>query len=485
MLSVVVVRSVLSVVALLLLVLPGEARYPVFRSSERVPPAQTTGRSDCEYWVAPDGNDSYPGSAERPWVTLTHAAATVPDRGCTVWFRDGTYRGHYQLEERFSSLTAFRAVNPYKAVLENEGTVIEMDGVRNVVIEGFEIRHSGPTDEKHVVIVDRANETWSEHVTFRNNIFHDSYNDDLLKIHNGVRFVTVEGNVFYNNATSDQHMDINSATDVVIQDNIFFNDFARSGRDRPKHSKHFIVVKDSGGDDDGLVGSERITIRRNVFANWEGGEEPFLTVGNDGKPYHEAKDVQIENNLMIGNAQSPALTVLAINGAKDVGFVNNTVTGDLPAVTYGFRVGRKDRNPRNENVRIVNNIWSDPTATMDTIASAQPEQTTNLVLDNNLYWKGGAGIPLEGVSDFRPVVADPRLNPDQQALLVPYWNGSTFLSGSLSIREEFVRLVELYGRIPADSPAADRADPALAPPDDILARPRGSQPDLGTFEGTD
>ena len=79
---------------------------------------------------------------------------------------------------------------------------------------------------------------WSEDVVFRNNIFHDSWNNDILKINNGARRVTVEGNVFYNQTGSDEHMDVNSVTDVVIQDNIFFNDFAGSGRvERQRHRR--------------------------------------------------------------------------------------------------------------------------------------------------------------------------------------------------------------------------------------------------------
>ena len=84
------------------------------------------------------------------------------------------------------------------------------------------MRHSGPDSGRFVVVADRRNETWSEYVTFRNNIIHDSYNNDLLKIHNGARFFTIEGNIFYNQTASEQHMDVNGVTDVVIQDNIFF-----------------------------------------------------------------------------------------------------------------------------------------------------------------------------------------------------------------------------------------------------------------------
>jgi hypothetical protein len=451
----------------------------------------------CEYWVAPPpaGSDSNPGTSALPWATLEHASASVPDNGCITWFKDGVYSGLNNPKERFTSTTTFKAVNPYRAVLENNGPVIELDGVRNMVFEGFQLRHTGPGAFDYVVIMDRRNDIWSEYVTFRNNIFHDSYNNDLLKIHNGSRFVTVEGNIFYNQGESEQHMDVNSVTDIVIQDNIFFNDFAGSGRSNENNTKHFIVVKDSNENSDGLEGSERITIRRNVFLNWEGLAETFVQIGNDGKPYHEAEDVQVVNNLMIGNTANVSNAAFGVRGARNVTFVNNTVVGDLPADSYALWINITGENPLNQNITLANNIWSDPTGTMgadisgspNKFADGDPAATTNLVLDNNLYWNGGAAIPSGDpvsplVDDARRVVADPQLNTDQTAIVLPRLQGAIFLSGNATVRQEFERLVDEYGRIPATSPAIGQADPAFAPPEDILGHFRGSTADLGAYE---
>ena len=93
--------------------------------------------------------------------------------------------------------------------------------------------------------MDRSGEIWSEDIVLRNNVLHDSYDNDLLKIHHGVRFATVEGNLFYNQGPGEQHMDVNSVTDVTVQDNVFFNDYVASGREISEDAKHFIIVKDS------------------------------------------------------------------------------------------------------------------------------------------------------------------------------------------------------------------------------------------------
>ncbi len=86
------------------------------------------------------------------------------------------------------------------------------------------------------------------------------------------------------------------------------------------------------------------------------------------------------------------------------------------------------------------------------------------------------------LDDGHAIVADPFLKTDQKDVVLPRWNGSAFLSGNTSIRQEFLRLVDLYGKIPTDSPAGGKAEPALAPADDILGRLRGVQPAVGAYE---
>jgi hypothetical protein len=466
-------------------------------------PTQSTGsapdaESGCEYWVAPPllGNDANPGTADAPWMTLEHASETAADNNCTIWFYDGNYFANQRINRRFTTPTTIKAINPYRAAFKHAGPVLSISGATNLTLEGFVLQHSSPAAAPLLVQVDGSHEGMAEGIVLRNNIFHDSFNNDLLKILSGARHVVVEGNVFYNQGPTDEHIDVNSVTDVVIQDNIFFNDFAGSGREVSQTSHSYITIKDSNEGVDGLEGSERITVRRNVFLNWEGGRETFIQIGNDGKPFHEAKDIAIENNLFIGNSPNNAYAILGVRGARDVVFANNTAVGDYPSSAYAMWIALKDANPVNENIAFYNNIWSDPTGSMGSyhqetddneFSKGNPLEVINAVLDNNLYWNGSSPVPggdlfTPEVDDARALMTDPLLNIYQDAVVLPRWNGEAFLSGNGTIRQEFLRLVEAYGVFPPGSPAIGKGDPAHAPADDILGRARSATPELGAFE---
>jgi hypothetical protein len=481
---------------------PGPARLAGAVVLAALAAAGTAGAqpAPCTHWIATNGTDSAgtPGTSAQPWRTIDFASARLLALGLSgsvVCLKDGVYTGGNSVYERFASPTTFRAENAYRAVLQNNSRVLQLFGSRNLVFEGLEMRHTGAGADALVVQVQMGDGNWAEDVVFRNNILHDSWNNDILKINNGARRITVEGNVFYNQTGSDEHMDVNSVTDVVIQDNIFFNDFAGSGRPNNNDTSSFIVMKDSNQDDDQQIGADRITVRRNVFLNWEGGGgSNFVLIGEDGNDYFEGEDILVENNLMVGNSSNDMRAAFGVKGGRNVTFRSNTVTGNLPALAYAFRINREGANPVNENVRFHNNVWSDPTGTMGAEAAGgtndfsdgEPNEVTGLVLDRNLYWNGPAPIPAgnqvnPNVNDTRRIVANPQLNTNQAGVVLPRWNGTAFVSGSTTIRQEFVRLVNLYGAIPAGSPGHNQADAALSPADDILGNPR-STPDLGAYE---
>jgi hypothetical protein len=368
---------------------------------------------------------------------------------------------------------------------------------QGITIEGFDIAHTGPGATPLVVQIqdlrgDPGGTDATERITVRNNVIHDSYNNDLLKVNNGARNVVVEGNVFYNQTGDDEHIDLNSVTDVTVRDNVFFNDFAGSGRVNGNDTSSYIVAKDTSVGLDLNYGSKRIAIRRNVFANWEGRSGAhFVLAGNDNQTYFGADGVLIENNLMLGNSANTLRAAVGVKGARCIDVVHNTVAGNLPSLAWAARVSSEAANPPNEEIAFRGNVFSDPYGTMEDFCDGPPDETLSVVLDGNLYWNGGLPIPIDPADvlnvtdDANAVLADPVLG-DQAGFVIPRWDpmAGMFADGSATACEVHANLIALYGYPGLASAAVDAANPAAAPAHDILgqSRPAGAAPDLGAVE---
>ncbi len=456
--------------------------------------------ADATYYVATNGSDaSGNGSTNQPWGSISYALQKVPD-GSLILVRPGTYTGEVRLRGNFPRGVTVRSEVPYHARLRYKGQAVIANGdVSGIVLEGFDIAHSGPGAGPLVIHLSGSKKLGTlRNITLRNNILHDSFNSDVLKIDGSAQNVLVEGNVFYNQSGSDEHIDVNSARDVIIRGNIFFNDFAGSGRPNNNDTSSFIVIKDSSGNNDELIGSHNILVSGNVFLNWQGlGSSTFIMIGEDGHPFFEAQDVMVENNLMLGNSPHEMRASLAVYGSRNITFRNNTVSGDLPAYAYAMLLSKAVSNPSNENVRFMNNIWADQTGTMgarsgqnnNDFSDTDPNRTTSFSIDHNVYWNNGKTIPSDSkdkvnyTNDANRVVGDPRL-PLPVVAALPRWNETIgkFGDGSSTIAEAFVRLVKTYGAIPANSAAVKAADPSTAPAYDILGQARGNSPDAGAYQ---
>lgn len=453
------------------------------------------------YYVAVDGTDAGgDGSMADPWATITHALDNVPD-GSEILVRPGLYEGRVRLRGAFAQGVTVRSEAPYRAILQNDDRVVTVysapGGVSGITLQGFEIRHSGPGAAPLVVHVDGGGDGSVRDITLRNNIIHDSTNNDLLKINNAAHDVLVTGNLFYNQTGSDEHIDVNSVQNVVVEDNVFFNDFAGSGRTNGNDTSSYIVIKDSNAGDDIFIGSSDITVRRNVFFNWEGSTGAnFVLIGEDAQPFIEGRDILVENNLMLGNAPNVMRAAFGVKSGENVTFRHNTVVGDLPALAYAMRLNVENPAVSNENIAFYNNVWSDPTGTMgaenptrpNDFSDTPPGETGAFVLSNNLYWNGGMPIPTDPgelinvTDDAAAWMADPLL-PAQNGLALPRWDGAAgqFGDGSSTIRQVFERLVTLYGRAGPGTPLLDAARADQAPAEDILGNLR-AEADIGAVE---
>ena len=457
------------------------------------------------YYVSTTGADSPSGGSESsPWATISYALTQVSD-GSLILVKPGLYEGRVSLTGRFANGVTVRSEQPYRAQLRHTATVVICFYGQGITLEGFDIAHSGSGAVALVIqIQDLIDEPGGadtvSRITLRNNVLHDSYNNDILKINNGATDIIVENNLFYNQTGSDEHIDITRVKNVVVQENVLCNDFEGSGRTNLNNTSSYIVIKDSNGSDDGNLGSENITVRRNIFFNWQGSTgSNFVLIGEDGNPYYEAQNVLIENNLMLGNSANVMRAPFGVKGGKDITFRSNTVVGDLPAMAYAMRLNTEGDNPANVNVQFYNNIWADPAGTMGAENPTRPNdfsdtpigETTSFTLDNNLYWNGGAAIPTDSSElinysdDAHAYLYDPQIAP-QNNLTLPRWRPDlgVFADGSGSIRQVFTRMVALYGRPAFSSMAIDHANAAQSPAEDILgnARPLQGGYDIGAVE---
>lgn len=447
------------------------------------------------YYVATTGVDQPAGgSAAQPWASIAYALGRVPP-GATILVRPGTYTGRIRIGGRFDPPVTIRSEVPYRARLRHNATVLtvynDVTGVGGIRIEGFDIAHSGAGAGAIVVHVQAMGAAApAQDIVLADNILHDSYNNDVLKINNGARRIQVLGNVFYNQGSSDEHIDINSVDDVLVQGNVLFNDFAASGRPVSTDSSSFIVIKDSNGNDDGLVGARNVRVRGNVFLNWQGSSgSNFVLCGEDGHPYFEAYDVLVENNLFLGNGSASIRAPFGVKGCRDVLFRANTISGNHPGTAFAMRLNTEGSNPANHDIRFHNNIWSDPSGTMSRFSTTPAGQTTSHVLDRNLYWNGGQALPNHAAelvnigNDARRITADPAL-ADPAPVAMPFWVEASqqFNGGHARIADAFLALATSFGRPAAGGAGIGQADPALMPGDDLLGLPRGSSPDLGALQ---
>ncbi|MCG8698895.1 MAG: T9SS type A sorting domain-containing protein [Bacteroidales bacterium] len=448
------------------------------------------------YWVATDGNNTTGnGSSDKPWADITHALGQINDKD-TIMVKPGTYSGQVSLSPAFDIGVVVKAEIPYESKLRNSGTVIKCFYGKGITLEGFDIAHSGAGAGGLVIQIQdlrgtAGDDDYTSRIIIRNNILHDSYNNDILKINNGAKYILVDGNLFYNQEGSDEHIDINSVEQVTVQNNIFMNDFAGSGRTNDNSTSSYIVIKDSNGDSDKIVGTCSVTVKKNIFMNWEGNTgQGFVRLGEDGKPYYEAREITVQNNLMLGNSSNQMRSPFQIMNCKRITFSHNTIHGNLPAKEYGSRIFTYGTDhPTNDSITITANIWSDPTGTMGDVYN-RGNDTEHLLFYRNLHWNDGNLFPTSGESiievssDINGLTGNPEL-PSISGLILPRYDESKdrFTDGSATIAEVFRNLVIQFG-IPANnSIARDSADPAYAPFDDILGNAReASKPDIGAVE---
>lgn len=102
-----------------------------------------------EYYVAPTGSDSNPGTISDPWKTFTKALRSVSG-GDTVYFRAGTYAGGvapFDLHPPAGEWITFKPYDDEAVIIDSGNTAgdgaIELHGASYLIFDGFEITNKG------------------------------------------------------------------------------------------------------------------------------------------------------------------------------------------------------------------------------------------------------------------------------------------------------------------------------------------------------
>jgi len=149
------------------------------------------------YYVATNGNDSWPGSSSQPWLTLQKAATTVI-AGDTVIVRNGTYAGWHVYGNKGTSSApiTFMAENVGGVTLNAkcsaaaQNAIIEIEGgsasttSEYWVVNGFVVDGGS---KKRLMTVDSR---WVNHCTFQNLTVRNSTSRGLYVSHGNNNLTT-------------------------------------------------------------------------------------------------------------------------------------------------------------------------------------------------------------------------------------------------------------------------------------------------------
>jgi hypothetical protein len=454
-----------------------------------------TAPATCTYYVAPDGNDDYPGTQSQPWATFQHAADTAGP-GNTVCFRGGTYAldedTHLTRSGTSGSAITFIACPGETPILDRgnsagSGLLILDQYVSYVRISGFTLRNFEIwgielTGENRHVNLDHL-----EIVGGETSINFTVGETESPPLYGPVEYITLEDSIIHGSQYSSVSCSPGPCNYMVLRrlevhdtglvgESFFGSDGIEFARGYPVLVED-CYVHDNGGDGIDLNSRDRqgnasdVIVQRNqVVRNHLNGIK--LWAGG-----------RMENNVVWGQGSS-AVWVGTFTSTLEV--FNNTIAYNMWDDTYSernwaFVAGYPEEIQPYPPVTLtlVNNVFA---------FNADPREGgptgiylgggVQLTEHHNLYYSRTEGeITAEFVtgrdSDFtRAEIADGTWTTfsgqgqddvTSAPLLVSGWPG-----------------VDLH--LQESSPAVNSGTPAGAPSNDAEGRPRDAQPDLGAYE---
>lgn len=387
-----------------------------------VPPAcrGAARNSSATLYVSPSGSDANPGSEERPFRTLQHAA-DVASPGTTVDVRGGTYCQRLAVHvsgNAAQGYITFRSAPGGKAVLDGScltpevGTsaMVALHNVSFVRIQGFEIRNNKTADRLRVPVGIRVYGSGS-HIQILNNDVHNieqTYPGRMGSGHGANGFgiavygtdaktpisdLVIDGNEVH-------HLQTGSSESLVLNGNV----------------TNFRVTRNTVHDNNNIgidiIGFERTApnlavdrarngvVSRNLVYNITSRGNPAYgnDVSSDGIYVDGGTHVLIERNVMHDVDFGLELASEHRNGSTSHIVARNNLI--YSCHTAGITIGGYDRKRgTTEDTIIVNNtLYKNDTEDTGTGEFQMQFYLRNNIFENNIIYVGKSGRALNSRS---------------------------------------------------------------------------------------